>query len=98
MKLDLQLFIAFWVWPAVLFYRARKKIRHTVMFSCTAGAYTSRCYMHTAEVCTHLLSCYCQELWAIELLQIKKLKLFRPLNKISVRSLMMQYFEFLTCK
>lgn len=73
-KSCLKLFIALWVWHAVLSYRHRRKLKHTMVFSCTPSAYASRCYVQNSDACTGLLSCYSKELGTVELLQIKKLK------------------------
>lgn len=107
MKSCLKLFIALWVWHAVLSQRHRRKLNHTIIFSCSVGGYASRCYVQTSGACTSLLSCYSKELGIVELLQIKKLKgllghyLLPDLelqNRSTVRPLRMQCFESLIYK
>lgn len=73
-KSCLKLFIALWVLCAVLSYRRRRKLKHTVIFSCTVSAFANKCYAQTSDPCTPLLSCYSKELRTVELLQIMKLK------------------------
>lgn len=78
-------FIALWVCHAALSYRHRRKLKHTVIFSCTVSAYARRCYVQTSGACTGLLSCYSKELGTVELLQIKKLK--KPVRPLCAATL-----------
>lgn len=68
-KSCLKLFIALWVWHAVILQTQKEaKAHHDVFMYCKC-----RCYVQTSGACTGLTSCYSKELRTAELLQIKKL-------------------------